>query len=34
LTELVSSLASRGTMDAFLAGFANRFDDVEEQSPS
>ena len=34
LTELVSSLGSRGTMDAFLAGFAGRFDDAEEQGPS
>lgn len=34
LTELVSSLASRGTMDAFLAGFASRFEEAEEQAPS
>lgn len=34
LTELVSSLGSRGTMDAFLAGFAGRFDADEEQGPS
>ncbi|MGP1274208.1 MAG: endoglucanase, partial [Caulobacterales bacterium] len=34
LTELVSSLAGRGTMDAFLAGFARRFDSTDEQAPS
>ena len=33
LTELVSSLGSRGTMDAFLAGFARRFDS-DGQGPS
>lgn len=34
LTDLVSSLASRGTMDAFLAGFARRFEAGEDQGPS
>ncbi|WP_429912388.1 hypothetical protein [Glycocaulis sp.] len=34
LTELVSSLASRGTMDAFLAGFARRFEAGADQGPS
>jgi hypothetical protein len=34
LTELVSGLASRGTMDAFLAGFARRFEAGEGQGPS
>ncbi len=34
LTELVSSLASRGTMDAFLTGFARRFEAGGEQGPS
>lgn len=32
LAELVSSLASRGTMDAFLAGFARRFEGGQEPS--